>query len=270
MSTSPSERVARLHEERELAEGFGENAAGYDRSRPSYPSALIERIVAGSRGPELLDVGCGTGIASRLFQRAGCRVLGLEVDPRMAAVARQSGIDVEVGRFEDWDPGGRVFDTVVAAQAWHWIDPVMGAAKTAQVLRAGGLVAVFWNAADMPGALRQVFAEVYRRVLPGSPVAELYSRPGSVADAYGAFLDKAAEGLAQTEAFGAPQRWRYDWEHCYTRDEWLDQVATHGGANWIPPNKRKELLDGLASAIDAAGGGFTMSYATVAAAAARR
>ena len=108
MSTSPSERVARLHDERELAEGFGENAAGYDRSRPSYPSALIERVVAGSRGPELLDVGCGTGIASRLFQRAGCRVLGLEVDPRMAAVARQSGIDVEVGRLEDWDPGGRV------------------------------------------------------------------------------------------------------------------------------------------------------------------
>jgi SAM-dependent methyltransferase len=188
----------------------------------------------------------------------------------MAAVARQGGVDVEVATFEDWNPAGRLFDAVVAAQAWHWIDPVNGPAKLAQVLPAGGLAALFWNAADVPGDLRRSFADVYRRVLPGSPVAELYARPGSVADAYGEFLDRAAGGLARTGAFGAPERWRDDWEQSYTRDEWLDQVATHGGAQWIPPNQRSELIDGLAAAIDAAGGGFTMSYATVAIAAARR
>jgi SAM-dependent methyltransferase len=158
----------------------------------------------------------------------------------------------------------------VAAQAWHWIDPVKGASKAAQVLRPGGLVAMFWNAADVPGDLREAFAEVYRRVLPGSPVAELYSRPGSVADAYDAFLDQAAESLAQTHAFGTPERWRYDWDHRYARDEWLDQVATHGGANWISPQQREDLIDGLASAIDAVGDGLVMSYATVAVTATRQ
>jgi hypothetical protein len=36
-----------------------------------------------------------------------------------------------VAKFEDWDPAGRTFDSVIAAQAWHWVDPVAGAAKAA-------------------------------------------------------------------------------------------------------------------------------------------
>jgi ubiquinone/menaquinone biosynthesis C-methylase UbiE len=60
-----------------VAESFGSDAARYDRSRPSYPDALVNRIVAASPGRRILDVGCGTGIAARQFQAAGCRVLGL-------------------------------------------------------------------------------------------------------------------------------------------------------------------------------------------------
>jgi len=55
-----------------------------------------------------------------------------------------------VAKFEDWDPVGRTFDAVIAAQAWHWVDPVAGAAKAAAVLRPGGRLAVFWNAFDPP------------------------------------------------------------------------------------------------------------------------
>lgn len=48
------------------------------------------------RGPDVVDVGCGTGVAARQFQAAGCRVLGVEPDLRMAELARQTGVDVEV------------------------------------------------------------------------------------------------------------------------------------------------------------------------------
>jgi SAM-dependent methyltransferase len=48
----------------------------------------------------VVDAGCGTGIASRLFTRRGCRVVGVEPDPRMAAVARRYGLTVEGGHFE--------------------------------------------------------------------------------------------------------------------------------------------------------------------------
>ena len=109
----------------------------------------LERIVAASPGPEILDVGCGTGIAARQFEAAGCRVLGVDPDARMAAQARQRGIEVEVAKFEAWDPAGREFDAVIAGQAWHWVDPVTGAARAGQALRpAGGGFASIRIAAD--------------------------------------------------------------------------------------------------------------------------
>jgi SAM-dependent methyltransferase len=138
--------TAEPHQYRQVAESFGADAERYDRGRPSYPGALVERIVAASPGPDVLDAGCGTGIAARQFQAAGCRVLGVDPDARMAGLARRSGIAVEVATFEAWDPAGRRFDAVIAAQAWHWVDPVAGAAKAALALRPGGRLAVFWNA----------------------------------------------------------------------------------------------------------------------------
>jgi SAM-dependent methyltransferase len=79
-----------------MAESFGSDPARYDRARPGYPRALVEAVVAASPGRDVLDVGCGTGIAARQFQAAGCRVLGVDIDGRMAAFAREHGIEVEV------------------------------------------------------------------------------------------------------------------------------------------------------------------------------
>ena len=72
------------HQHRQVAESFGSDAERYDRARPSYPGALVQRIVAASPGADVLDVGCGTGIAARQFEAAGCRVLGVDPDARMA------------------------------------------------------------------------------------------------------------------------------------------------------------------------------------------
>ncbi|HEX9623462.1 MAG TPA: class I SAM-dependent methyltransferase [Streptosporangiaceae bacterium] len=140
------------HQSRQIAESFGTDPDRYDRARPRYPDALIDAIVAGSPGRDVLDVGCGTGIVARQFQSRGCRVLGVEVDERMAELARQTGVEVEVSKFEDWGAAGplRVFDAVVAGQAWHWVDPVAGAARAAHVLRPGGSLAVFWNVFQPP------------------------------------------------------------------------------------------------------------------------
>jgi trans-aconitate methyltransferase len=90
-----------LHDDRRRAVSFGDDPAAYDRERPSYPPALIDELMA--TGPRrVLDVGCGTGKAGRLLAARGCEVLGVEADPRMAAVARAHGLEVEVARFEEW------------------------------------------------------------------------------------------------------------------------------------------------------------------------
>lgn len=75
------------HQYRQMAESFGIDPGRYDRTRPRYPDALVARIVAASPGPDVLDVGCGTGIAARQFQAAGCRVLGVEPDQRAEVLA---------------------------------------------------------------------------------------------------------------------------------------------------------------------------------------
>ncbi len=225
----------------------------------------MDRIVAAAPGGGVLDVGCGTGIAARLFQQAGCRVVGVDPDARMAGLARQIGIDVEVARFEDWDPAGRTFDAVVAGQAWHWVDPVAGAAKAARALRPGGRLAVFWNVFQPPRELGEAFDAVSRQVLPGSggfwakPMLEVYA-PG---------FARAAGGIRASGAFGDPEQWRFDWDRPYTRGEWLEQVPTFGGVSELPPAKLQEILAGTGSVIDAAGGSFTMHYSTVAVTAAR-
>lgn len=270
---------------RRIAESFGTDAERYDRTRPRYPLAMVERIVAASPGPDLLDVGIGTGIAARRFREAGCRVLGVDPDPRMAEVARRHGFEVEVSRFEEWEPGGRTFDTVVAGQAWHWVDPVAGAARAAEVLRPGGRLALFWNAFQPSPEVAAAFSAVYRRVAPSLPF-DPWAAPdpritdpritdpritepqandprtteSRITDPYAGAAEKTAAGL---RVLGEPEVWRFPWKHHYSRDAWLDQVPTAGGHHLLPPAELAALLAGLGAAVDAMGGRFTMTYTTV-------
>jgi SAM-dependent methyltransferase len=264
---APATAAGPPHRQRQVAEGFGADAGQYDRARPTYPAALVERIVAASPGRDVVDVGCGTGISSRLFQAAGCRVLGVEPDPRMAEQARQGGTEVEIAKFEDWDPAGRAFDAVVAAQAWHWVDLAAGAAKAAEALRPGGRLAVLWNAFDPPRELREAFGQVYRRAVPDSPLSGFWARPAL--DTYRAGGGRAAGGMREAGGFGEPEEWLADWARPYTRDEWLDLVPTLGGFRQFPPDVQAELLAGLGAAVDAAGGAFLMGYTTLAVTAVR-
>jgi len=264
--TRPSERER--HQHRQVAESFGTDAERYDRTRPRYPDAWVERIVAASPGLVVLDVGCGTGIAARQFQAAGCKVLGVEPDGRMADFARRSGVEVEVSTFEAWDPAGRTFDAVAAGTAWHWVDPVAGAAKAAQVLRPGGRLAAFWHVFQLPSDVAEAFAAVYQRVVPDSPF-NFQAMPKQGLDGYQVLFNKAIGGIREVGVFSDPEQWRFDWQQSYTRDEWLDQLPTSGALTQLPSDKLAEVLAGVGAAIDTMLGSFTMPYTTVAVTAAR-
>jgi SAM-dependent methyltransferase len=253
--------AAGSHRARTIAESFGADPERYDRTRPHYPDELVARIVAASPGRSILDVGTGTGIAARQFQAAGCQVLGIEPDPRMAAFAQRSGVDTEVATFEEWDSAGRRFDAVIAGQAWHWVDPVAGATRAAQVLRPGGRLALFWYVFQPPGELAEAFGTVYGAALPGTPFSR-GTLPGL--DAYSAFFTKAEDGMATAGGFGEPEQWRSDWDRQYTRDEWLDLVPTFGGHSNFPAAAQEEIMTGLGAAIDAVGGSFPLHFTAVA------
>jgi SAM-dependent methyltransferase len=249
------------HQLRQVAESFGIDAERYDRARPAYPDELIQRVVASSPGTDFLDVGCGTGIGARQYRAAGVTVLGVDVDTRMAEFARRTGIEVEIGKFEDWDPRGRSFDAVVAGQAWHWVDPVHGAGKAAQVLGPGGLLALYWHVFDPPAEVAEPFDEVLSRVAPDGPLKS----PGLGLQQRN--LERAVEGIHTAGGFSEPAEWHFEWQRDYTRDEWLDHLATTGQLTVLPPKQLATVLDAVGAAIDSVGGTFTMQYVTLATAA---
>lgn len=154
-----------------------------------------------------------------------------------------------MARFEDWEPGDRTFDAVVAGQTWHWVDPVAGAAKAMRVLRPGGRLALFWNTVKPSAEAAATFAAVYRRAAPSLPFD-----PWAGADPYRTVVEAASAGLDD------PEVWRFAWEREYTRDAWLDQVPTAGGHHLLPPAELAALLRGLAEVTPDR---FAMPYETV-------
>jgi len=252
-----------MHDDRVRAESFGAVAQLYDRARPSYPEALIDALLAGG-ARRVLDVGSGTGIAAALLAARGCSVLGVEVDARMAAVARAKGIDVEVGRFEQWDARGRTFDLVTAAQSWHWVEPHAGAAKAASALADGGRVGIFWNTGDPDPAVRARIDAVYAEFEPGlrEPSATSQRRRDRTRAALGA--------LAQSGRFGPVAVSRFAWSRGYDAAAWLAHLASHSDHVALAPERRERLLAAIGEAIDELGCSFPVAYETVLVSARRR
>ena len=249
---------------RERSRLFDQQAEAYDRFRPTYPDAVIDEVLGPApAGLHVLDVGCGTGIASRLMARRGAKVLGVELGPRMAEVARSHGVEVEIAAFEGWDAAGRTFDRVTSAQAWHWLDLPVATAKAASVLRPGGALCLIWNAGCQPDGLADALEGVYESTVP--PGGHRLFR-GYAADRVSDFttgLGSEIDAVSAEPAFGAPtQRW-FPWTRVYQRDEWLHQLASRSDHAALEPAVRGRLLEAIGAAIDDRGGSFVMNFETV-------
>ena len=128
---------------------FNQAAELYDRARPGYLPALFDELagVAGvGPGCRVLEIGCGTGQATVPLAERDCRIVAVELGAAMAAVARRNlarfpAVEVAVAAFQDWPLPPEPFDVVVAATAWHWLDPAVRVAKAAAALRPGGTLA---------------------------------------------------------------------------------------------------------------------------------
>ncbi|MGW8062378.1 class I SAM-dependent methyltransferase [Streptomyces ziwulingensis] len=258
-----------LHQQRGTAENYGLDAERYDRTRPRYPDGLVDRVVRSCPGNELLNVGAGTGIEARQFQAAGCTVLGVEPDARMAEFARTHGTEIEIARFEEWDSADRRFDGIISGQAWHWVDPEAGAAKAASVLRPSGRFAAFWNVAEPPAEVREAFRKIYVEVVPDALATRAYSMPTPPPTSSSPLLTKTIEGIRKVGGFGEPEQWQFEWEYVYSKDEWLDQLPTQGDHGQFEPEKLERVLTEVGAAIDAMGGSFDMKYTAVAVTATR-
>ena len=128
-----------------LNEGF---ADVYDHYRPSPPSEVLDvlTVVTGVERPGLVvDLGCGTGLATRAWAERADEVIGVEPNPRMlerarAATAQANVRYVEAFGAETGLPDGQA-DLVTSFQSFHWMEPQPVLAEAARILRDGGVFA---------------------------------------------------------------------------------------------------------------------------------
>ena len=160
---------------------FDEAAELYDRARPGYPAALFEDLAElTSIGPEsrVLEIGPGTGQATLPLAERGCRVVAVELGADLAAVARRklagfANVEVVTAAFEDWPLPAEAFDLVLAATAFHGIDPAVRIDKVADALRPGGSLATI-TTHHVAGGDESFFADAqscYVRWDPDTPTA---------------------------------------------------------------------------------------------------
>ncbi|MGW1091260.1 class I SAM-dependent methyltransferase [Streptomyces sp. NPDC002596] len=126
---------------------FGVMAEAYERFRPGYPVELFDMVMAYAGHPVLtaLEIGAGTGKATRLLAQRGVRVTATEPDGAMLAELRKH-VPVNVrtvqAAFEDLRPGER-YGLVYAAAALHWTNPEGRWSRMAELLEPGGVFASF-------------------------------------------------------------------------------------------------------------------------------
>jgi ubiquinone/menaquinone biosynthesis C-methylase UbiE len=146
----------------------------YARHRPGYPDALVDWVLERAGvgvGDRVADVGCGTGIFTRLVATRGRDVVGIDPNQDMLAQAIAAGgasyrlAEAAATGFE-----AHSVALVTVAQAFHWLERGAALAEFARILRPGGRVAAIYNLRgegpfmDAYDALLRRFSDRYRVV----------------------------------------------------------------------------------------------------------
>lgn len=168
---------------------FGAVAAAYERFRPGYPVELLDTVVSYAGQPirTALEVGAGTGKATRLFAESGIAVTATEPDPEMLAELRRhvpATVTAVQAAFEDL-PLDQKYGLVYAAAAFHWTNPNGRWTRVAALLEPGG-----------------VFASFGGQVQLADPVVEK-----AVRKARAPFLESDAFPSPDETPAGAPMQW---------------------------------------------------------------
>jgi SAM-dependent methyltransferase len=223
---------------------FDRAADLYQDARPEYPEQLFDRLLDITRlkpGDRVLEVGAGPGTATAPLARRGLRVTALEPGPALAARARQHlasyDVDIVEARFEEWEgaPGG--YAAVLAATAWHWVDPEVRYVAAARVLQPGGYLAT-WGAEHVfpPGGdpFFEDIQEVYDAIGEGLPKGAPRPAPGQL-------QDKSAE-INASGLFEVVHVEHFDWTVDYDAEGYIRLLSTFSGHIAMAPEGRKQLF----------------------------
>ena len=235
---------------------FDEDVEAYDRTRPVAPGYVFDDLVdlAGLHpGSSVLEIGPGTGQATRPLAERGLRIVALELGPQLAERARQNvaafpDTQVLTTSFEAWDPGSTRFDAVFACNSFHWIDPATRFQKSAAVLRPGGHLIVLATPWTIPPDADRFWWDVQDDYVAvgGERLDPATQHPDRIGDIG---PDLRAAGL-----FEEPTIRRYPFDVTFTADDYAANLSTQSGPREFPPAARTELISRIRRRVVEAGG----------------
>lgn len=244
---------------------FDQVAELYDRARPTYPPQMFDDLVALSCVPDggrVLEIGCGTGQATRPMAERGYRITAVELGANLAAVAQRNlaaypNVDVQTAAFEDWPLPAEPFDLVMAVSSFHWLDAATALPKIAAALRPSGAVAIV-SGGHVEGGTSRFFIDVqdcYERHMPGTPPGLRLTKPED--------LPLGAPELEASGFFEPAQSRRYVWLRDFTAQTYIDELNTYSNHIALSEKNRGELLACISELIDGRyGGRITKAYVT--------
>jgi len=139
-----------MDDARSLRSTFNDQAELYNSARPRYPEELFEALITATDLPydaKLLEIGPGTGQATKSLAQRGFEITAVELGANMADVARRElsgfpGVEIITGAFEDVELPAGTYDLVYAATAFHWVPAEVRYEKPYALLKSGGYLAV--------------------------------------------------------------------------------------------------------------------------------
>lgn len=236
-----------MDESESLRRAFNAVPELYHRARPRYPAAVYDdllKVTELTRGARLLEVGCGTGIATLPLAQMGFEIVCVELGNDLADLARRNlsgypNVSVESSRLEQWQTS-QEFDLVYAATAWHWIDAKSRYALAARLLKPEGFLA-FWSASHVfPAGGDPLFAElqeVYDEIGEGLPADAPWPRPGQ--------LEESTSEIVESGYFEPIHVRHFDWQTSYDSESYIDLLKTFSGHINMQPWQQNRLFDAI-------------------------
>jgi SAM-dependent methyltransferase len=226
-----------------LVAGFADVAAVYERGRPDYPPAMVERVVAElgvTPGARVLDLGAGTGKLTRPLRAAGLDVVAVEPMARMrAALAAAIGAERTLdGRAEALPLADASLDGAVSAEAFHWFDGERAAAELHRVLRPGAGLVLSW-------------LETQTHHTPWGDEIVALLRPLWERGAHSAItIGRRGEAVAEHAGFAPVRRVELFFDDELDRDGLLAWFASFSVVGALPHGRREDLLAQIAAVLD--------------------
>ncbi len=244
---------------------FDEGPDAYDRTRPIVPDSVFDDVMqlAGLRsGSTVLEIGPGTGQATRPLAERGLRILALEIGPSLAVRARQrlsafSDVAVRTTSFEAWDPGDATFDAVFACNSFHWVDPDIRFVKAAAVLKPHGHLVVVSTPVVGPEDASQFWWEIQEDwgAVGAARVDPATKRPDLV--------DDLGSAVRVSELFEDPTVTRHRFDVSLTADAYATNLSTQSGVKELAPEAQADLVERVRRRVKAYGGTVTVHHLAV-------